>query len=314
MSINEELIFKSKIPTETWFKYVLCLLTSISVIITLLIVISVFSESLNFFSKISVIDFFFGTKWSPQTTISNGIESAGLFGVVPVFLGTFLVAMITMLFALPCGLYAAIYISEYSSNRFRNIVKPMLEILAGIPTVVYGYFAIITVAPSIKSFGESIGVNISSESALTAGFVMGIMVIPFILSLSEDAINSVPKSLREASLALGATKSETIMKVIIPAASPAIISAILLAISRAIGETMIVVMVAGLSANLTLNPLEPVTTITVQIVTLLAGDQEFDSIKTLAAFALGFSLFITTFMLNFIAFKISRRYAKKYKL
>lgn len=307
-----KLRYKNISRNEKWFKYVLLLLASLSIIITLLIVLSVFSESAVFFSRVPFYDFFFGMVWSPQ---SSGIEDldSGSFGAIPVFWGTLFVTLVTMIFSFPCGFYGAIYISEYSSQRVRNIIKPALEILAGIPTVVYGYFAVVSIAPVIRNLGENMGIDISSESVLVAGFVMSIMVMPFILSLSEDAISSVPDSLREASLALGATKSETIMKVIIPAASPAIISAFLLAFSRAIGETMIVAMVAGLSANLTFNPLEPVTTVTVQIVTLLSGDQEFDSTKTLAAFALGFSLFIVTFILNYVAFKISSRYKKKYK-
>jgi phosphate transport system permease protein len=217
-----------------------------------------------------------------------------------------------MVVATPLGLYSAIYLSEYASRQTRKRIKPVLEILAGIPTVVYGYFAVVTVAPAIRSLGETVGLSIASESALAAGLVMGVMIIPFIMSLSDDVINSVPNSLRDASLALGSTKAETVTKVIIPAAFPGIMSAVLLGISRAIGETMIVTMAAGLSANLTLNPLESVTTVTVQIVTLLVGDQEFDSAKTLAAFALGLVLFAVTLLLNIIALQIVKKYKEQY--
>ena len=214
--------------------------------------------------------------------------------------------------AVPIGLMSAIFLSEYATPKFRTYAKPLLEILAGIPTVVYGFFAAITVAPMLRDFGESIGMSVASESAMAAGLVMGIMIIPFVSSLSDDVINAVPQSLRDGSFALGATHSETILKVILPAALPGIVGAILLAISRAIGETMIVVMAAGLSANLTFNPLETVTTVTVQIVTLLVGDQEFDSPKTLAAFALGLMLFVTTLCLNVIALYVVRKYREQY--
>ena len=208
---------------------------------------------------------------------------------------------------------SAIYLAEYASSRVRSTVKPLLEILAGIPTVVYGFFAALTVAPAIRRFGESIGLSVASESALAAGTVMGIMIIPFVSSLSDDVITAVPQSMRDASFGLGATQSETIRKVVVPAALPGIVGSVLLAASRAIGETMIVVMAAGLAANLTANPLETVTTVTVQIVTLLTGDQEFDSAKTLAAFALGLMLFITTLFLNVIALYTVRRYREQYE-
>jgi len=223
-----------------------------------------------------------------------------------------LITFIAMLVAAPVGLMSAIYMAEYADPRFRAVAKPVLEILAGIPTVVYGFFAALTVAPFIRGWGESIGLSVSSESALAAGAVMGIMIIPFVSSLSDDVINAVPQSLRDGSYALGATKSETITKVIVPAALPGIVGALLLAVSRAIGETMIVVMAAGLAANLTINPLEAVTTVTVQIVTLLVGDQEFDSAKTLSAFALGLLLFVITLGLNVIALAVVRKYREKY--
>lgn len=286
---------------------------SVSIVITILIICSVLFESLRFFAHIPFTDFLFGTVWSPQTALrADQAGSSGSFGAIPVFLGTLLITIIAMLVATPIGLLSAIYISEYAPNKLRNRIKPALETLAGIPTVVYGYFAVTTIAPFIRGAGAFIGVDITSESALSAGFVMGIMIIPFVMSLSEGAINSVPLALRDASLALGATRSETIKKVILPAAFPGIMSAVLLGISRAIGETMIVVMAAGLSANLTVNPLDSVTTVTVQIVTLLTGDQEFNSPKTLAAFALGLTLFMLTLALNFIALQIVKKHRLKH--
>ncbi len=236
----------------------------------------------------------------------------GLFGAIPLFLGTILITIIAMFVAVPIGLLSAIYLSEYSNPRIRAIAKPMLEILAGIPTVVYGFFAALTVAPFLRDNGATLGLSLSSESALAAGIVMGIMIIPLISSLSDDVINAVPQSLREGSAALGSTQSETVKKVILPAALPGIVSAILLALSRAIGETMIVVMAAGVAANLTINPFESVTAVTVQIVVLLVGDQEFDSAKTLAAFALGFTLFIITLLLNILSIYIVRKYREQY--
>ena len=277
------------------------------------IVFSVLFESLRFFDQVSFFEFVFGTHWSPQIAIrEDQVGSSGAFGAVPLFVGTLLVSVIAMSVAVPIGLMSAIYLSEYATPKFRTYAKPLLEILAGIPTVVYGFFAAITVAPMLRDFGESIGMSVASESAMAAGLVMGIMIIPFVSSLSDDVINAVPQSLRDGSFALGATHSETILKAILPAALPGIVGAILLAISRAIGETMIVVMAAGLSANLTFNPLETVTTVTVQIVTLLVGDQEFDSPKTLAAFALGLMLFVTTLCLNVIALYVVRKYREQY--
>ena len=239
--------------------------------------------------------------------------SSGQFGILPLFTGTLLVTLVAMIIAGPIGLMSAIYMSEYATSRFRATVKPLLEILAGIPTVVYGFFAAITVGPFVRDLGATMGLSLSSESALVAGGVMGIMIIPFVSSLSDDVMNAVPNDLRDGSYALGATQSETIKQVVIPAALPGIISSFLLGISRAIGETMIVVMAAGLAANLTANPLESVTTITVQIVTLLVGDQEFDSAKTLAAFALGLFLFVVTLMLNIFALRVVKKYREAYE-
>ena len=305
--------FRARNRVESITKSILLLCSIIAVLTTVGIVLSVLFESIRFFGKIPLTDFLFGTQWSPQTAIrADQVGASGAFGVIPLVTGTLLIAFIAMLVAGPIGLMAAIYLSEYASHTVRNYAKPMLEILAGIPTVVYGFFAALTVAPFIRRLGESMGLSVSSESALAAGVVMGVMIIPYVSSLSDDAINAVPQSLRDGAYGLGSTQSETVKQVILPAALPGIVSALLLAVSRAIGETMIVVMAAGLAANLTANPLEAVTTITVQIVTLLVGDQEFDSAKTLAAFALGLSLFIVTLILNVIALRVVRKYREQY--
>ena len=286
----------------------------IAILTTIGIFLSVFVEALRFFQQVSLLDFVFGLSWSPQTAIrADQIGASGAFGAVPLFAGTLLISGLAMLVAVPVGLMSAIYLSEYASRRFRAYAKPLLEILAGIPTVVYGYFAALTVAPLLRGFGESIGLDVASESALGAGLVMGIMIIPFVSSLSDDVITAVPQALRDGAYALGATHSETIRNVVFPAALPGIVGAVLLAVSRAIGETMIVVMAAGLAANLTANPLEAVTTVTVQIVMLLTGDQEFDSAKTLAAFALGLVLFLVTLALNVVALHVVRRYREQYE-
>jgi phosphate transport system permease protein len=286
----------------------------VAVLTTIGIVFSVLFESLRFFQAVPVSEFLFGGQWSPQIAMrADQAGSSGAFGAVPVFIGTFLIAAIAMMVAIPIGLLAAIYLSEYASSGLRNWAKPALEILAGIPTVVYGFFAALTVAPLIRDIGTTLGLTVSSESALAAGLIMGIMIIPFVSSLSDDVIHAVPQAMRDGSLALGATRFETISHVIIPAALPGIVGSILLAVSRAIGETMIVVMAAGLSANLSFNPLAAVTTVTVQIVTLLVGDQEFDSPKTLAAFALGLLLFLFTLVLNFIALRVVRKYREHYE-
>ena len=288
--------------------------STIAIFTTLGIVLSVLFESIRFFQQVSPIDFLFGLEWSPQTAIrADQVGSSGAFGAVPLLTGTLLISAIAMLVAVPVGLMSAIYLSEYATPGFRATAKPILEILAGIPTVVYGFFAALTMAPLVREIGQSLGLEVASESALAAGLVMGIMIIPFVSSLSDDVINAVPQSMRDGSYALGATRSETIVKVLLPAALPGIVGSILLAVSRAIGETMIVVMAAGLAANLTANPLEAVTTVTVQIVTLLTGDQEFDSAKTLAAFALGLVLFTITLTLNVIALHVVRKYREQYE-
>ena len=299
---------------ERVLEYILIGCSTIAIFTTIGIVLSVLYEAIRFFHAIPVSDFLFGLQWSPQTAIrADQVGSSGAFGAVPVFLGTALISAIAMLVAVPIGLMSAIYLSEYAGNKLRTVAKPLIEILAGIPTVVYGFFAALTIAPFIRDIGSVLGLDVSSESALAAGLVMGIMIIPFVSSLSDDFINAVPQSLRDGSYSLGATKSETIKQVVLPAALPGIVGGILLAVSRAIGETMIVVMAAGLAANLTLNPLKTVTTVTVQIVTLLIGDQEFDSPKTLAAFALGLLLFVVTLMLNVIALHVVRKYREQYE-
>lgn len=305
--------FKARNRFEWLVTILLMICAGIAVLTTIGIVFSVVFETFRFFQKVPPLDFLTGTQWSPQTAIrADQGGSSGAFGVVPLITGTLLISGIAMLVAGPIGLFAAIYMAEYASPRFRSIAKPVLEILAGIPTVVLGFFAALTVAPLIRAGGEALGLSVASESALAAGLVMGMMIIPFVSSLSDDVITAVPQSLRDGSLALGGTKSETIRRVILPAALPGIVSAFMLAISRAVGETMIVVMAAGLAANLTFNPLDAVTTFTVQIKTILVGDQEFDSAKTLAAFALGFVLFFFTLTLNVIALAIIRKYREQY--
>ena len=287
--------------------------SSIAILTTIGIVLSVLFEALRFFDKVPLTDFLFGVNWSPQTAIrADQVGSSGSFGAVPLFTGTLLITGIAMFVAVPVGLMTAVYLAEYSSRRVRATAKPLLEILAGIPTVVYGFFAALTVAPWVRRTGESLGFEVASESALAAGLVMGIMIIPLVSSLADDAINAVPSAMRDGALGLGSTRCETMLKVILPAALPGIVGGVLLAVSRAIGETMIVVMAAGLAANLTANPFAAVTTVTVQIVTLLVGDQEFDSAKTLAAFALGLVLFVVTLILNVIGLHVVRKYREQY--
>ena len=311
--------FRARNQVETVIKMALILCSVIAILTTIGIVISLLFESLRFFGKVSLTEFLFGLQWSPQTALrAEQVGQSGSFGAVPLFTGTLLITVLAMIVAVPLGLLSAVYLSEYASPQVRAYAKPLLEILAGIPTVVYGFFALLTVAPFVRvavtALSSSLGLelDVPAQSALAAGIVMGVMIIPFISSLSDDVINAVPQSLRDGSYAIGATKSETIMQVILPAALPGIVGAVLLAISRAIGETMIVVMAAGRAANLTANPLEAVTTITVQIVTLLTGDQEFDSAKTLAAFALGLVLFCVTLVLNVVALRVVQTYREKY--
>jgi phosphate transport system permease protein len=305
---------RARNSVERVIEWLLIACSTIAVFTTVGIVASVAFEAFRFFQIISPIDFLFGTQWSPQMAIrADQVGSSGAFGAVPLFAGTALISFIAMAIAVPIGLFSAIYLAEYAHPRFRTVAKPLLEVLAGVPTVVYGFFAALTIGPALRGWGAGFGLDVASESALAAGLVMGIMIIPFVSSLADDMISAVPQSLRDGAYALGATRSETIKQVVMRAALPGIVGGVLLAVSRAIGETMIVVMAAGLAANLTINPLEAVTTVTVQIVTLLVGDQEFDSPKTLAAFALGLVLFLVTLVLNVLALHIVRKYREQYE-
>jgi phosphate transport system permease protein len=288
--------------------------STVAILTTVGIVFSVFFETLHFFQSISPAEFFFGTVWDPRFSApgrSGG--DAGQFGLLPLLWGTLYISFVALLVAVPIGLFAAIYMAEYASSRVRAVVKPLLEILAGIPTIVYGFFALVTFGPLLHQLGILVNYEISASSVLTAGIVMGIMIIPFVSSLSDDIITAVPQSLREGSYGLGATQSETIKQVVMPAALPGVVGAVLLAASRAIGETMIVVLAAGIAANITLNPGEPVTTITVKIVSQLTGDLEFNSPQTLVAFALGLTLFVITLGLNVFALYVVRKYREQYE-
>ena len=305
---------RNEVEKLLMFGFIICSL--IAIVTTIGIVFSVIFESLRFFKLISPFEFLAGTVWNPEFEGASraGSDQAGIssYGSIPLFVGTFLISIIALSVSVPIGLLSAIFLSEYASKRVRGIFKPLLEILAGVPTVVYGFFAALTIAPFFRQTGSFIGLDVASESALAAGFVMGIMIIPFVSSLSDDVISAVPQSLRDAALGLGSTKSETIKKVVLPAALPGIVASIILAVSRAVGETMIVVMAAGLAANLSLNPLDAVTTVTAQIVTILMGDQEFESAKTLSAFALALTLIVITLILNFFALQIVKKYREKY--
>lgn len=305
--------FRARNYVESLVKLIMIIAASLAILTTFGIVLSLIFETIKFFSVYSPIDFLFGTQWSPQVAIrADQVGQSGAFGAIPLFLGTFMIMLIAMAVAVPIGLGSAVYLSEYASLKSREIVKPALELLAGIPTVVYGFFALLTVAPLVREIGLKLGLETSSQSALAAGIVMGIMIIPFISSLSDDVINAVPQALRDGSYAMGATKSETVSRVVLPAALPGIIGSVLLAVSRALGETMIVAMAAGQNANLSVNPLDMMTTVTVQIVMLLTGDQEYDSPKTHVAFALGFVLFVITLILNIIALRVVQKYREKY--
>lgn len=286
----------------------------VAVLTTVGIVLSLLTEALRFFARVPPAEFLFGTTWSPQTAIrAEQVGASGAFGAVPLFAGTLLISLVCMLTAVPLGLMAAIWMAEYAPRRLRDMAKPVLEILAGVPSVVYGFFAMLTVAPLVRDLGTALGFDVAAQSALAAGLVMGIMIIPNVSSLSDDVIRAVPMSLREGSLSLGATRAETVRRVVLPAALPGIVAAVILAFSRALGETMIVLMAAGLAANLTANPLEAVTTVTVHIAMLLVGDQEFDSAKTLSAFALGLLLFFVTLALNLAALQLARKYRERYE-
>lgn len=306
--------WRARNRSERIVRLILAAMATIAILTTIGIVASLIFETISFFSKIDwrLDKFLFGTTWSPLSGVHEGKMDADKVGAIPLFAGTLMITLIAMLVAVPVGLFAAIYLSDFATYRVRAIVKPMLEILAGIPTVVYGFFAAITVAPFFRNSGDTIGLSISSESALVAGIVMGIMIIPFISSLSDDVINSVPQALRDGSYGLGATKAETIRQVVLPAALPGIVSAALLGFSRAVGETMIVVMAAGQGANLTANPFEAVTTVTVQIVMLITGDTEAETAAG-PAFTLGFTLFCLTLLMNVLAQRLVRRYRESYE-
>ena len=301
--------FRARDRVERALSVFMVLCALLALVTTLGIIVSLVGEAVAFFRLVPLGDFLFGLRWEPQIAMrSDQIVGEGAFGAVPVFVGTLLISAIAMCVAVPIGLLSAIYLVEYASPRFRSLAKPMLEILAGVPTVVYGFFAVLIVAPAIRETGTLMGLATSPNSALAAGLVMGVMILPFISSLADDALRAVPRPLRDGSLAMGATAAETMIRVLLPAALPGIAGGVLLALSRAIGETMIVVMAAGLIATMTLDPLDEVTTVTVQIVSMLVGDTAFDSPKTLAAFALGLVLFLVTLALNTLGVMIVRRY------
>ena len=302
--------YRARNQVEKAINLALALCSGVAILTTIGIVMSMFSEAMRFFNFVSPMDFFFGTEWNPGFSTSGNAE--GSYGLLPLLWGTLMVSVIALLVAVPVGLMIAIYLAEYASPRLRAWAKPIIEILAGIPTIVYGVFALMVVGPFFKFIGDTVGVNINATSALTAGFVMGIMIIPFVSSLSDDIITQVPRSLRDGSLGLGATKSETIRQVVLPAALPGIIGAFLLAASRAIGETMIVVLAAGNSPLLHINPLEAVSTVTITIVNQLTGDTDFASPQALVAFALGLTLFVITLGLNIVALYIVRKYREQY--
>ena len=300
--------FRARSASERWVMTLLIFASTVAIMTTIGIVFSMLFETRNFFSQYDWRQFFFSTTWSPNFRGNSDL------GIIPLIWGTLYISFIALLFAVPIGLFAAIYLSEYASPRMRSVAKPLIEILAGIPTIVYGLFALITVGPMLRDyFASPMGFGQSASSVMTAGLVMGIMLIPFVSSLSDDIINAVPQSMRDGSLGLGATKSETIRQVVVPAALPGIVGAILLAASRAIGETMIVVLGAGAAARLSLNPFEAMTTVTVKIVSQLTGDTDFASPETLVAFALGLTLFVITLGLNVFALYIVRKYREQYE-
>jgi phosphate transport system permease protein len=305
--------FRARQAVERVLSGLMIFASVVAIFTTIGIVAALVFEAARFFARVSVYEFLFGLNWEPQIAIrADQVAAEGAFGMLPVILGTLVITVIALVVAIPVGLLSAIYLNEFATSRVRNITKPLLEILAGVPTVVYGFFAILVVAPALRDFGTSLGLTVSPNTALAAGGVMGIMLIPFISSFADDALSAVPRSLRDGSLALGATQGETMRKVLFPAAIPGIVGGVLLAVSRAIGETMIVVMAAGLIAKMTVNPLDSVTTITVQIVTMLIGDTAFDNPKTLSAFALGLVLFLITLVLNVIALRVVRKYRELY--
>ncbi|ETX29535.1 phosphate ABC transporter permease subunit PstC [Roseivivax isoporae] len=305
--------FRARQRVETMVSGLMIFCATVAIFTTIGIIAALVFETWKFFSMVPFTEFLFGLNWEPQIPIREGqIAGAGAFGWLPVILGTLVITAVALIVAVPTGLMSAIYLNEFAPKSVRSVVKPFLEILAGVPTVVYGFFAILVVAPAIRSFGQSIGLDVSPNTALAAGSVMGVMLIPFISSFADDALSAVPNALREGSLAMGATRGEMMTTVLFPAAIPGIVGGVLLAVSRAIGETMIVVMAAGLIAKMTINPLDSVTTVTVQIVTLLIGDTSFDNPKTLAAFALGLMLFLVTLLINVFALRIVRKYREAY--
>jgi phosphate transport system permease protein len=319
---------RARNQVEGAIKALLMACSAVAILTTVGIVLSLIFETMRFFGEVSPLEFLFGLKWSAQTNIRpDQVGASGAFGAVPLVFGTLMITVIAMAVAGPIGLFSAFYLSEYAGPRARGVIKPVLEVLAGVPTVVYGFFALLTVAPAVRAFGDWLDhvlhlampwitgpiIDAQPTSALAAGLVMGVMIIPFVSSLSDDVLNAAPQSLRDGAYALGATKSETTKDIIFPAALPGIVAALLLAVSRAIGETMIVVMAAGQRAQITADPFSDVTTITVQIVDLLTGDTEFDSPKTLSAFALGFGLFLITLVFNLIAQRVVKKYREKYE-
>jgi len=306
--------FAARTRVERAVMVILLLASLVAILTTLGIVVSLVFETVRFFGMVSPMDFLFGTQWGPDPMSNPDNPDGSRYGAIPLFWGTiFIGAIIAMIVAIPLGLMSAIYLTQYAQPRLRAWIKPALEILAGVPTVVYGYFAALTVAPAIRDWATAIGIsNASSESALAAGVVMGVMIIPFVSSMADDSIAAVPQDMRDGSLAMGATKSETIRRVLVPAALPGIVAGVMLAVSRAIGETMIVVMAAGAAANLSGNPLEAMTTVTFQIVAMLTGEGSFDHPATLSAFALGFVLFMVTLGLNFIALRVVKRFREAY--
>jgi phosphate transport system permease protein len=305
--------FRARHGAERIIMGLMIFASTIAIFTTVGIVLSLLFETIKFFRLVPIQEFLFGLRWEPQIAIrADQVAGQGAFGVIPVILGSVVIMVIALFIAIPIGLFAAIYLNEFASKSVRNVVKPLLEILAGVPTIVYGFFAILVVAPFLRTLGFEMGLEISPNTALAAGICMAIMLIPFISSFADDALGAVPRALADGSLALGATRGETVLKILFPAAIPGIVGGILLAVSRAIGETMIVVMAAGIIATLTINPLDSVTTVTLQIVTLLIGDTEFDNPKTLAAFALGSLLFVITLCINVLALRIVRKYREQY--
>ena len=305
--------FRARQGAEGIVSALMIFCSTVAIFTTVGIIASLVFETFRFFQLVPWYEFLFGMRWEPQMPIrADQIAAEGAFGWIPVFLGTLVITVVALFIAVPVGLFSAIYLNEFASKRFRSTAKPILEVLAGVPTVVYGFFAVLVIAPAMREFGTFSGLPIAPNTAMAAGLVMGVMLIPFISSFADDALSAVPRALRDGALALGATRGETVMNVLFPAAIPGIVGGVLLAVSRAIGETMIVVMAAGLIAKMTINPLDSVTTVTVQIVTLLIGDTSFDSPKTLAAFALGMMLFLVTLGINVLALRIVRKYREIY--